>query len=100
MSDQQQRTQWALDMFHSFVLSWTPPSARPLLFQLGGDIPKVLDAIKAIAPTPDNQASCLACAAKDRAIQELSAALDELTADYDRMAVVLGQLVAIEEARR
>jgi hypothetical protein len=54
MSDQQQRTQWALDLFHSFVKSWTPPAIQATLLTPSGAARQVIDAIRAIAPQADD----------------------------------------------
>jgi hypothetical protein len=57
---QQQRTQWALDLFGEFVRDWVGPAARSayVATALAGTSPspfeRVADAISAIAPTPDN----------------------------------------------
>ena len=33
MSDQQQRTQWALDLFREFIRNWTPMATHAQLYQ-------------------------------------------------------------------
>jgi hypothetical protein len=51
MTDQRQRTQWALDRFRSFVEKWTPPGAWS---PSSGDRALIENAITAIAPRPDD----------------------------------------------
>jgi hypothetical protein len=51
MSDQKQRTQWALEQFAGFVRAWTPTGALPQVLQ--ARIP-VENAIRAIAPQADD----------------------------------------------
>lgn len=58
MSDQQQRTQWALDLFREFIVAWTPAAMREQL--LGSEKRSahgVREAIKAIAPKDDGVAT-------------------------------------------
>jgi hypothetical protein len=55
MSDQQQRTQWALDLFDGFVRGWTPPAAQEFAPTLAVDMVRVNDAIRAIAPKNDSK---------------------------------------------
>lgn len=50
MSDQQQRTQWAVDRFRSFIHAWTAPASRS---ELVVDEVQVLTAIRDIAPKGD-----------------------------------------------
>jgi hypothetical protein len=52
MTDQQQRTQWALDVFASFVRMWTPPVA---VEQVHISAASVDTAILQIAPKADNE---------------------------------------------
>lgn len=57
MSDQQQRTQWALDLFQNFIRSWVAPAMQGHLMDNddnGGE--KIRRAIKAIAPKDDGKA--------------------------------------------
>lgn len=66
MSDQQQRTAWAVEKFRDFVKAWTPPAARRQLLHDGAamrvdldaelrDGERVINAIKAIAPKDDGK---------------------------------------------
>jgi hypothetical protein len=71
MTDQQQRTQWALDLFHSFMLTWTPPGAHGLMKFSDAD-GVVTDAIRAIAPPGHGE--CIGWAVFKR----------EIDADWDR----------------
>lgn len=54
MSDTAQRTQWAIDQFASFVRTWTPTGALPLV--IPSRVP-VENAIRAIAPHDDGTAT-------------------------------------------
>jgi hypothetical protein len=54
MSDQQQRTQWALDLFQGFCSTWSPPGARIASHEARR---QVEDAIRAIAPKDDGTAT-------------------------------------------
>jgi hypothetical protein len=57
MSDQQQRTTWALDMFESFVQRWTPAAAHPHLAKgKASEAEVVRSAVYAIAPKDDSKA--------------------------------------------
>lgn len=56
MSDQQQRTQWALDLFKGFVRTWVPLGAQALV-SVDGANKQVEDAIRAIAPKDDGTAT-------------------------------------------
>lgn len=55
MSDQQQRTQWAVDMLRSFVGVWVAPGARALP-PVKGAVEMVENNIRAIAPKGDDTA--------------------------------------------
>lgn len=55
MSDQQQRTTWALDLFVGFVKAWTPPAMQASILGWDGAASKVGDAIRAIAPKDDGK---------------------------------------------
>ena len=45
------------------------------------------------------EATCLSCVAKDRTIAKLGAALEELSADFERMAAVTERLVEIQRQK-
>lgn len=51
MSDQKQRTEWALSLFGGFVETWTPTGAGPLIVPARA---RVEQAIRDIAPMPDD----------------------------------------------
>ena len=62
MSDQAQRTEWALELFRGFVKAWTPPSVLNMIMDERGvegwidsrPGEQVIAAIRAIAPEPDD----------------------------------------------
>lgn len=57
MTDQQQRTQWALDLLQSFIREWTPQAVRREMFdRFTGPAQQIRSAIAAIAPTEDDKA--------------------------------------------
>ncbi len=59
MTDQQQRTQWAIDIFNGFVQSWVPPAVSRGLWTKRNpvnDDERVRTAIRDIAPIPDADA--------------------------------------------
>lgn len=55
MTDQQQRTQWALDRFRSFTREWVASAAQELTVH-ANDAATVVRAIEAIAPKDDTTA--------------------------------------------
>jgi hypothetical protein len=55
MTDQQQRTQWALDLFAGFIRQWTPAAMHEhLTDRIPSDGENVRAAIRAIAPKDGN----------------------------------------------
>lgn len=58
MTDQQQRTQWALDRFRQFIVDWTPAATRQQLLDTAlaySTAEQVRSAIRAIAPKGDTE---------------------------------------------